>query len=243
LSGYLIYPLHSIDFFQLEWKIPIESVIEMQRLIESWAKIPMKPPNEVLNGGMFVWLPTWFTAFKSTIEFQYLAVAATIFLSVNIFCLKNIIPQIRKYKYVYFVILSCLTFWFFSAPDVRFGYGFIWALITILFTTSIIDILKIFLKNKILALFMISLFIGLSLYDPIKSFEYLYSASKNTDFLILPIDYPRIETILFKIGDESIYRPLQSDQCWNSSFPCTPYTNKNLQLRGRSLRDGFKVTK
>lgn len=142
LSGYLIYPLDSIDFFQLEWKIPIEYSIDEKRWIESWARIPKKNPNEVLNGGMFVWLPTWFTVFKSTLEFKCLAVAVTIFLSVNILCLKQIIPQIQKYKYIYFVILSCLTFWFFSAPDIRFGYGFIWALITILFATSMIDILK-----------------------------------------------------------------------------------------------------
>ncbi|MBA7575187.1 hypothetical protein ES708_17008 [subsurface metagenome] len=41
-----------------------------------------------------------------------------------------------------------------------------------------------------------------------------------------------------------IYRvPVSETSCFNADIPCTPYPLENVVLRGKELKEGFKVAK
>jgi hypothetical protein len=44
-----------------------------------------------------------------------------------------------------------------------------------------------------------------------------------------------------KVGEKSIYIPVDNDWCGYEPFPCTPYQNPLLELRGIEIKDGFMI--
>jgi hypothetical protein len=73
-----------------------------------------------------------------------------------------------------------------------------------------------------------------------RNFAFVASNSSN---LILPKKNPIPSILKFKTYEMSgvtIYVPLEGDRCYDIDFPCTPYPDSTLVLRGNTLRHGFK---
>ena len=62
LSGYWVYPVPAIAHFSpnWDWKIPLERVIQEQRSILAWARLPQADAQEVLAMPLKSWLRQWF---------------------------------------------------------------------------------------------------------------------------------------------------------------------------------------
>jgi hypothetical protein len=57
----------------------------------------------------------------------------------------------------------------------------------------------------------------------------------------MPSPYPVVKTETVKLGEINIEIPVEGDQCWANPLPCSPYIKKGLQIRGYSLREGFRI--
>ena len=42
------------------------------------------------------------------------------------------------------------------------------------------------------------------------------------------------------IPNQEVYITLQGDQCWDSPLPCSPYYDSRLEMRGETLKEGFR---
>jgi hypothetical protein len=70
----------------------------------------------------------------------------------------------------------------------------------------------------------------------------IYKLRNNSQFdgrWLLPADYPSAEVALRTLGDFDTNMPVNGDQCWYASLPCTPTHNPEVHLRGKGLQDGF----
>lgn len=236
VSGYLIYPLALIDLFDFDWKIPAESVINLKGWIYSWAIMPGRPLSEVLALPMKEWFPVWFKRLHIVNKIPFLIVSISPF-AIGFYCWFNFnkLDRINRHLITYwFICYVGVLFWFFTAPDFRFGYGFVslCSLITLSF----------FIKDTIFSYKGIGLFVvmGLSLFVTVLLFNSNAHLSKNWLF---PEGYRTVQTITKSNGNLHVFVPKRGDQCWNEPLPCTPYFNNDIELRGSCIADGFRTRK
>ncbi|MEM9980818.1 MAG: hypothetical protein AAF808_24590, partial [Cyanobacteria bacterium P01_D01_bin.2] len=60
------------------------------------------------------------------------------------------------------------------------------------------------------------------------------------EFLTLPMDYPPTQVQSAVVQDITVYWPLETDQCWNADVPCLHRFSDSWQLRGETLKAGFR---
>jgi hypothetical protein len=254
LTGYLLYPFEGIDFFNFDWKVPVEKVQETKGWVYSWAKIPFYNYKEVLDKSFTDWFVIWWEMkdLKNRRLFSIALISPLLFIFALI-CNKNKFN--KNIVLSYFICYLSFVFWLFQAPDFRFSFSII--LILNVFIIMIIFNYKIFQHKYIMHginIFMISTLLILAE----KSFI-LFSEDYNINipktYLFKPIDYKSYvkncqakfiknkyylknnkEVILYGID------PINASRCFDA-FPCSAYLNENIKLRGNSLNDGFKYEK
>jgi len=244
LSGYLVYPFPSIDIFNFDWKIPIQRVILEKKSIESWARIPRLPSAKVLSMPFFNWLPVWFrsVSLKDKRILLIIITTSSFYITYMLFNLKRLafwFNLYKKYAILYIGAYIGVLFWFTTAPDFRFGYGFLIILCLLL----VIPLLKPLFTRlprvlPILSLILLIVYQGATLY---KSIEYNTSVIKHR--ILFPVNYKIIETKMIAQKNFCVYSPASGGQCWNTPLPCTPYPNSKLELRGDKIEDGFRISK
>ena len=142
--------------------------------------------------------------------------------SIYIFCL-------------FLVGLVSILFWFFVAPEVRFANGSF-----IVFFCSSLLLVKLAypnlnarkeLKN---ALFVF----------PVIMFLWAFGLGYNVNAFrldgIAVLNKVPMKTFVSDYGVELLI-PTLSDQCWDSALPSTPEPEKGLQMRGKSINEGFRI--
>jgi len=251
LSGYLIYPYPDIDIFSFDWKIPIESVIAEKNAVHAWAMARSTDYASVSAMSWYEWVPGWIKwQEKSTVLLFAFAFISPLFAIISIKSFRS-----KPNWFIAWCIAFCgSVFGFFSAPDIRFSIGFI-------LCAAILSVLLVFqtykklyaADNKMKCLnigivFVCILYIAM----PVRQMIYYMEPGVSLfTFLIKPqnIDYAHkgkdIKCVERKVGDIVIYTSDKWDQCFDLCFPCAPFylDYNNLELRGKSLQDGFRVKK
>lgn len=246
LSGYLVYPLYAIDFFQTDWKIPLQEVIDIKNWIELKAKMPMLKNFlvDVKNFETFDltignWIGIWFkkedAAMKLILVLNFLYIIYTSF--------KLIIKKQRSYAILHLILFANLLFWFFNAPDTRFAYGFLFLGLAFFMADMVHLVEKIKLpKHSLIKRFAIPAFcLIITFMILFKYVKYIKPQVKNTTFWLYPKEPQRIETNIHHTNFD-YYSPAEGTQCFNASIPCTPYPNEKLLLRKSNLQDGFRIS-
>lgn len=235
LSGYLVYPaaLGGGLFSHLDWQVPLVDVVDMQHCITNWAKYRSCAVTTT------AWLPQWLTELRRST----LLADSKIIIGISLGYMMIAFAQWRQTIRlswttlwpVYGVGLLGLGFWFYSAPDVRFGLGFIsLALILLLLPASTALTKIISPKNSV------SLLATLAVILLLAGGEYPLTTltAKN---LLTPSDYPTVENPTTVLEGKTIYVTEKSTYvCWDQ-FPCTTRLN-NIELRGPELSAGFRVS-
>ena len=235
LSGYIIYPLPGFDIFNVDWKIPLETVSAMKLEIESWAKISTMPASEVINMKMSEWIIPWF---RSLITIDKILVI------INIFSIAILIVMLFKKDFflakIQLIILINLLFWFIEAPDPRFAYGFIFLGFSLTFS-YIIKLFEFSAFSGILKYVKTGLivFLILIIYTRIM---FPVNSLRNPSLWILPSPFGTVETNNY-YSDFQYRVPVPGGGCFNVDIPCVPYQLTNVISRGADLQDGFKVVK
>ncbi len=250
LSGYLIYPFFQIDLFNFDWKIPkfsafdstfaINSISSEQYFAKSWARIPDRHFNEVLNLSYSEWVPQWFRLQSNISKLLIVgAVLSPIFL---VFLWKQIHKTHRQFWI--FTYLN-LIYWAFNAPDTRFAH----ANIVLCFLMPLLFFLKKMpqFKSKIVFLSTFTIFTAYFSFTVLINPKTRINVHQLAKIFMLPTKYSS-EKIL---GSPSNYKTIQNinfqyivplnGACDDSQQPCTPYPNPQLEMRGATVREGFRI--
>ncbi|MFC2169616.1 LIC_10190 family membrane protein [Acidobacteriota bacterium] len=258
LSGYLMYP-STLGAYNVDWRIPYASVINMNNWIRSWARAPGVHWSESL--GNWDWLLPWL---KETLKILRVIIPLAL---VSIGFIVLLFRRLRqKYRHGPFIGLVWLFFlpavlsllyWFFTAPDVRFIGAALWIFGIGVFSMAIEglpNLRKAFgLFYSLCIIFLLSSFVGGKL-------EFLKTLIREKN---MPKTIKELNNPVFKRGQDrfgfhsttctdiktfktdsglKLYYPADGDQCWDAPLPCTPYPRPDLRLRRKDdMRSGFII--
>ena len=235
ISGYLLYPMESIDLFDVDWKVPAGVVITDRNDITAFGRAVNNIEGPVKLTG---WIQIWFR----NLEFIPRLLFCVAVFSMCIFVLVLLRQLLKKEQYekksLYTALVSAVTFfyWFFTAPTMRYGI-----VIVLLLSALVLGLYAGGEGRKAYVFFMgiCGLVLLLSY-----SQEYL---RKNIN-LVFPEDYASFEckeVVLTKDGTEvTIYTPVEGDRAGTDVFPATPEINPDYtELRGTDMKDGFRAIK
>ncbi|MES2389339.1 MAG: hypothetical protein V4543_15160 [Bacteroidota bacterium] len=263
-TGWILFPFRAINLINPDWKLPESVIINEENYINAFARsvrvtvfehsktfaeINAMPFNE--------WIPMWFFDLKQKDKIEMIILGISLLIGFTI-CLGPIYKKLtikkseRAISYNEWLILfgsvfAALLFWFIKAPAYRFAIGFIFvakAMCLAMLTNSIKLRLPKFTEATIItAVAFIFLFL-------IRDKEALVNHP------VFPAPLPKFETGTDKINNMEIYVPAmdyrygtgkiaryRSENCWDAPLPCSIYYNPEIEMRGPSLGDGFRVRK
>ena len=129
-SGWLFYPgFHPwLSLKWLPWTLPYSSAVNDSKWIKSWARAPEAYPDDVL--GSWEWITYWWQRNGASLSANLwilvgVALISALIVHRSVRHLSVRVSSAVKFKILLIVLcgLSPALLWFFSAPDLRFGYG------------------------------------------------------------------------------------------------------------------------
>ena len=241
LSGYPLFPLTTVRL-PVDWRMPKEDADSMRQWVKSWAREPVRPPDEVL--GSWRWLGPWLRA--RTHDPDLLAPLLLLVAAVPGLWLASPEDARRRRQWrwpllsVLLPVLATLALWFSTAPDPRFVLAPLWLTSIALVAWGLPSLRRGGrLRTWISAGCVITaLLLGIggaaakARYRPV-------IRDRGGPLGAAPVPTPALDSFRTRSG-LSLERPAEGDQCWRAPL-CTPYPNAGLRLRGASLGDGFRI--
>lgn len=134
LSGYPLFPSTMVDVFPVDWKAP--SLAHGQ---EMWVRVfarGLRPQNpaEALTYPMSQWVPVWIKNWNNPVRISMIMLATGLILAAVSWCFASsrrwFVEGNRRALFAMgAVALLSTAFWFWQAPDLRFGAAYVTALI------------------------------------------------------------------------------------------------------------------
>jgi hypothetical protein len=181
------------------------------------------------------WFPQWLA--DQTLNRQLVFFAA---LSSPLCAVAGLLARLpaRRYWFGWLVFYLGVLFWLFSAPDFRFGYGFLIGTILLALAPWFAAGLErtAFAPARLsgLAALFVLAYLGFALAT---SFE----PATLADRLLLPADYDRVPTQACVLANGSVLCAKAYNACSYHAFPCVPGPRPWVELRGSTFRDGFRA--
>lgn len=123
LSGYLIFPMYELDFFNVDWKVPLDVAIAERSFIKSGALWQFK--NLYNNAMTLFYAPEWKYFHTYTIGVLFVIIG----LSIPLFIYGVVKNRLSNDEILlYSILLFGVAFSYISAPDFRFSYGLVFGL-------------------------------------------------------------------------------------------------------------------
>lgn len=240
LSGYLVYPAYTIDFFDVEWKIPIknttiykiENAKDDYEWIKSWARIPANSKEYVLGLSTKEWMKIWSNSLTPVNN----AILLLIFFSIA-FC--TFLFKKRNLDFIILAITGIIWFgfWLFNAPDFRFGYSFLVFILLLSLSFIFVEVNKI---QNINGIYMILYFI-LMFNIILTNLTVSEIVSCFTTHFRKPTAPLQTETYFIQLEKNlTVYYPKEGDRCFGNKLPCTYFKNDQIELIGNNISEGFR---
>jgi len=243
LSGYLVYPVPWLDFFNFDWKIPNDLASAEVLSINNWARhiwIDSSQHNYALP--FPEWVPLWFKAETLNRKIMALLAASGIVATGALLLIKPARLWLLKHglkeaRLVYITAYCGCFFWFFTAPDFRFGFSFIIFSILLIFYPlfHFLEYSNSKIKFAIVTFLLACLILNQA---------WFYSASFHVktigDRLIQPETYMRAPSSSCQFANFNVWCADLYNQCWYSPFPCVPMALPEVEMRGTDFSDGFR---
>ncbi len=241
LSGYWIYPFPLVAGLSpaWDWKIPLDYVVNEERVITAWARIPRADASFVLGLPLQSWMGEWFENLTMN---RRLIVLAAIF-SPLMFVAAYLMYLRKKSRSGDFILIYSaaycgLAFWLFKAPDIRFGYGILISVLLLAAAPLITFFLDKLPSQKTITFSAITLLILFQGVVLARSFD----SNTFTSRLVLPVNYVNPPSAPCSIHGYTLMCAEYYNSCGYDPFPCIPPGSVDTQVerRGPSLRDGFR---
>lgn len=267
LSGYLFFPLPLFDFFDVDWKVPMEYVIEQKEFIQAFAKYPNNLDiKAILAMPISEWFPIWWSSdmfYFNPVANRIFAILIPLSIPLGIFLtIKRRKSENNILLLIWWACLVGMMVWFFNAPDFRFIYSFILAEVFILallmlenkkVVQQVLDKCEHFNLNVVLTIITI-IFVGLH------SGRWVYYQKAETESLVnllkvpTSIEYTRTikgapapdEYFPVEINGMMLYQKSPSDRdllCFDCILPCSNDYVGGIEMRGETLQEGFRCRK
>ncbi len=248
LSGYLVFPFPGIDLFSFDWKVPYENALSIKEQTKYLLYVPGLSDKLVPDVRFTQWLANWFEIhIKGNIELTvYLLASPLLMVPFLLICFSG--SRFKKYVYVLMIqaILGVgVIFWLASGPVPRLGAG--WILSFAIFPIAVVLHFALtikprngrFLKPSYLA-YALLLFFCLWLVRVSGFRARLIGEDSHLIWTIEPLPEAEVQVVETATGIK-LFMPIEGDQAWDSALPSTPYINDNLELRGTTMMEGFRV--
>jgi len=217
MSGYLVFPISSTALTFLPWHLPVPMADQLVETLKAWARCPWVSPAIVL--GSSLWMRGWLLhLFDEEISYTILAYGA--FGGLMFFA--SAAAGLRKERLARFwpaamLLLIGLIYWFLTAPDPRYGYGYLFAIAALVLSMGFASLLGDRPKLAVIVVASSALIPIVTITD-ISHFHLLgsppmgkgRSSAKNTE---------QGTTVYVAEGDQRIL---------NAQLPSTPYFRPGL---------------
>jgi hypothetical protein len=238
LSGYLIFPQTQLDIFSVDWKMPkgivdytVQGIVGIARLGNSW-----NPSNPLT---FEQWVPKWFDRFTDNRQAMILgALFSPLFVLIGWVRYRSVVSY--KFLFAFVVMFMGVAFWFFAAPSIRFGYGFLVAVCILAVSPFLTELLLALSKMSSIVLSLMVLTLAVFQFY---SFWYSLDTPTLSQRWLLPADYlPSDITPCDLAGITIACRPEGTliTHCFYDVFPCSTLHHIDVKLRGATYQDGFK---
>lgn len=232
ISGNPFFPISIKNSF-FPWSISIAKTQAEANSVTAWARSPGPHYLDSLNS--LSWIHDWIIRFWNN---QSLFIILTLISIISFFLIYFFTgarnnDEFKKldyfiYLYPFLFIIVGLVFWFISAPEPRFGLGYLYSLPILLFVYPFLLIKRPhpqWLQNwKVILVIGFLISASFFVFTNYNHKNFIYERGK------LPL-MPEIELVQ-KITNngEIVYTPSKGDQVWNSPLPNTPYFDPNLTI-------------
>jgi hypothetical protein len=234
LSGYLVYPFPGIDIMNVDWKMPQRQAMEEAAAVKAWAIDPAMDPAEARSLTMKAWIPLWFRAMEPWNKILVIMLGISIAFNSYFIWVKK---EFKSIRLIFLLILMALTFWFIKAPDMRFAFGFIFCMISL--------VLYFFFPQPQANGLLRSFVLAFSAFTAIIYIVYLVK-NKNNDIsfaekIIAPAGYMKFPVHSEEINGNTFYITEDAGgRCGYEALPSLPKFNKDIYYRGDKIEDGFR---
>jgi hypothetical protein len=228
VSGCAVFPVSETCAYSLSWASTEASVRAESGWIKSWPRNAKGTPDEVLKD--WAWLPGWLNRMGKQPVVRLLLVFAPLGV-ICAFLRRKIRGELgRGVCVVAFGLAACLAFWFLTAPDMRFGAGFLLSAALVGASVTLASLWEpparwaahapslILLVLSVASVRLVSDVISHHSLNPdgtltVSAWHYFYMVPKSATY------EGRVE------GGRTVFvtKPEAGNLCWNHPLPCTPY--------------------
>ena len=233
-SGYWLYPVPAMIPISpsVDWSIPPSTVYFELGGTQGWARyFTLKGAEEATS--FLGWVPFWLS--KHTLIQRVIILTSGMLLPFA--GLITIFKQ-RTLSEVYICTYAGVLFWFFSVPNIRFGYGFLIMAMMLVLLPLLMFILKRVqlqpLSFVVGAQFVLTFYLVTML---VISFD----SSNFKQRIFLPEDYHTFPTVRCELANAVIQCAEKYRLCSYYAFPCAVKGNPLVELRGDDWQDGFRI--
>jgi len=244
LSGWLQYPLSLISF-NVPW-LASDPVWNRDATLGN-ARNPADIWGSVQG---FAWVGPYLSRLPSQWETFFVAGLAAI--AIALLLVNSKFGKPLRWKTILLALLpvtvGLVTWFFFSPPTFRFGWGVVFSLFLVLIAFP----LKAIVEKNTLRLtkaitpalaFMLITLVGFNLATRFQSAT--ITENKTWSVRLIAIDYKLSPITPMPIVEQKlasglvVTSPTESDQCWENYPLCSPIVAPSLSLRGQNLQEGF----
>lgn len=236
-TGYVIFPSTFIDLVNVDWKYNTELTVNEKDYITAYAKkqgVATKEEIDTVNKiNVAEWLPAWWqqrsTADKA-IMILFLLSFIAILLSIKKVFRSGFIPILAL-----LTMFAGIIFWFFNAPDPRFGFGSIIGFIAVT-AYIILKEKEIFIGKNILIATLFALSATSLVYT---GYRFMNFFSKEQ--LVTPLGIEKSDYKTFGCDGIKINTPVDGKDFGLTPIPCTDLDCEKISPRGNEIADGFRA--
>lgn len=237
-SGYPLYPTNILSFRLPNWALPLDKIRNTEEYITAYARTESLSDLISIKHSLQLpvkeWIPIWWGHRSTSDKFILVLTSLSLLIqSIYIVYKKNVADK-RK-LFIITILLFCIVFWAWKAPDPRFGWGYILTILCYNIHT-IFCRLNITVSKKIIDFTFFSLLLILSI-----SIVYRISKYSNFKMLFVPLGVEKGAYTRTSCKGQIYFIPKNLEASGNTSLPCTIVPCDEFEKRGNSLENGFKL--
>lgn len=236
-SGYIFYPSVVPDVVNVDWKVEKKNAQREAWYVTAFAKSESEESDEAIASTnkmkMREWIPIWWQH-RSTAD-------SIIIILVGLSMLYIILDFKYLRKQNTAIVLLVLTsfcgtfFWFFLAPDPRFGFGFLIALLALAASMLAQKNTFIFYSKGMVSFTLAIVCLVLLAYT---GYRLKYYFKPKQIIYPLGIEKKKVTIVPCEGNKFNLAQPYQG--CGDNDIPCIEDSCKKFSLRGNNISDGFK---
>lgn len=242
ISGYLVYPLYSIDIFNVPWKVPLQTAIFEKEVVKYYTlNLPVGTKLSFTE-----MIRAWFGYLRISnpvyVYIVYLLAACILadVLLLTYIVLKNKLKQFLPLVIISAILFASLIYWFQLGPDLRFGNGYIIPFIAIALGAIGYPVLKRLATPFIYGCLLVFMLFQAAMLKGSAISKSQYNQSNNVSFhYINPAPYPAPDTFTIHLpGGHEVYKARSTSQCWDAPLPCA-FETTDFRMLGNAIADGY----